>query len=147
MQPLSGNLDDPAANLAIRPCNGPQNKSMVTLQARQKSFAERNWPATSGQTVDTMAEAGFYFLGSRDHVRCFYCGGGLCNWEARDDPWVEHARWFPSCTFVILNKGEVFIRNVISSSNVNSRSHPPLEPAYSSSDDEDVQGSAQGKGK
>ena len=32
------------------------------------------------------------------------------NWEPEDDPWVEHARWFPQCRFLILMKGDQFIK-------------------------------------
>ena len=44
-----------------------------------------------------------------DYVKCFYCDGGLCNWEIGDDPWVEHAKHFSDCSFVTLNKSQVFI--------------------------------------
>ncbi len=35
------------------------------------------------------------FLGHGDNVKCFFCDGGLRNWEPGDDPWQEHAKWFP----------------------------------------------------
>jgi len=35
------------------------------------------------------------FLGHGDNVKCFFCDGGLRNWEPGDDPWEEHAKWFP----------------------------------------------------
>ncbi|CAG7824591.1 unnamed protein product, partial [Allacma fusca] len=101
-QPLSGNFDDVATNLSIEPCRGPVHSNMVTQQSRFKSFTEMRWPDSTGQSPQKMSEAGFYYIGSRDHVKCFYCGGGLRNWESSDDPWVEHARWFPRCTFVVL---------------------------------------------
>ena len=41
---------------------------------------------------------------------CFHCGGGLKNWEPTDDVWVEHAKWYPSCPFVLLSKGEGFVK-------------------------------------
>jgi len=44
-------------------------------------------------------------------VKCYYCDGGLCNWKNNDDPWVEHAHWFPDCHFVILNKGLSFVES------------------------------------
>lgn len=44
----------------------------------------------------------YYIIGTGDLVRCFYCGGGLRNWDRSDDPWTEHKRWFPKCDF--LNK-------------------------------------------
>ena len=48
-------------------------------------------------------------LGMSDYVKCFYCDGGLCNWELGDDPWIEHAKWFSDCHFVQLNKSQAFI--------------------------------------
>ncbi|OWF36928.1 inhibitor of apoptosis [Mizuhopecten yessoensis] len=60
-----------------------------------------------------MARAGFFYAGYGDYVRCFFCGGGLRNWEPGDDPWVEHARWFPRCAYVKQNKGQTFINLVL----------------------------------
>jgi len=37
------------------------------------------------------------------------CDGGLQRWDGDDDPWVEHARWFPTCTFVLEQKGQDYI--------------------------------------
>ena len=47
--------------------------------------------------------------GYGDCARCFYCGGGLRNWELNDNVWVEHARWFPKCAFLKQTKGQPFI--------------------------------------
>lgn len=35
------------------------------------------------------------YVGKHDTVQCFSCGGCLGNWEDDDDPWKEHAKWFP----------------------------------------------------
>ena len=40
-------------------------------------------------------------LGPEDNVRCFQCDGGLKNWQATDEPWKEHKRWFPRCPYVL----------------------------------------------
>lgn len=37
----------------------------------------------------------YILVGHGDNVKCFYCDGGLRNWEPGDDPWQEHAKWFP----------------------------------------------------
>ena len=50
--------------------------------------------------------------GYSDNVKCFFCDGGLCNWEADDEPWTEHARWFPDCGFLKQVKGTKFILKV-----------------------------------
>jgi hypothetical protein len=59
-----------------------------------------------------MAKAGFLFAGYQDYTRCFFCGGGLRNWEAGDYPWVEHARWFPNCAHLRQDKRDKFAEAV-----------------------------------
>lgn len=74
--------------------------------ARLKTF--RSWRNES-QKPEDLATAGFFFTGSNDEVRCYYCDGGLQNWEISDNSWVEHAKWFPNCGFLNLVKGEKFM--------------------------------------
>ncbi len=40
---------------------------------------------------------------------CFSCKGGLKDWVKNDDPWLEHAVWYPCCQFLLDEKGENFI--------------------------------------
>ena len=47
-----------------------------------------------------------------DHVKCFCCDGALRNWEPKDDPWVEHARWFSRCNFLVSVKGNDYIKEI-----------------------------------
>ena len=89
----------------------PKYPTYAQLQVRISSY--QGWPTYLDQTPRAMAMAGFLFAGYQDYTRCFFCGGGLRNWEAGDDPWVEHARWFPQCAFVKQNKGEKFIQTVL----------------------------------
>lgn len=56
-------------------------------------------------------------LGFNDSVKCFFCDGGLRNWEREDDPWHEHARWFPRCKYVRQVKGDRFVEEVLSEEN------------------------------
>lgn len=51
--------------------------------------------------------------GYNDYCRCFFCGGGLRNWDSGDDPWVEHTRWFPKCAFVQQNRGRRFVEIIV----------------------------------
>jgi hypothetical protein len=48
-------------------------------------------------------------LGIDDQVRCFTCDGGLRRWDPDDDPWTEHCRWFPTCSFARRMKGDELI--------------------------------------
>lgn len=69
------------------------------------------------QTPRELSIAGFFYVGYGDYVRCFFCGGGLRNWEPGDDAWVEHARWFQKCSFLLQNRGVDFVTLVQSVQN------------------------------
>ena len=92
------------------PHSPPKHPNMVSSSSRMASFTTNSWPTESEVDPADLVEAGFFFLGMHDYTKCFSCDGGLCNWEKGDNPWVEHARWFPHCNFVQLNKGETFIK-------------------------------------
>ena len=52
---------------------------------------------------------GKYFLnnetikGTSDKAKCYYCNGGLQNWDFEDEPWTEHAKWFPGFEYCNIN--------------------------------------------
>ncbi|XP_062574345.1 baculoviral IAP repeat-containing protein 3-like [Saccostrea cucullata] len=85
----------------------PKYPSYAVLAVRISSYAD--WPSSITQTPRNLAIAGFLYSGYGDYTRCFFCGGGLRNWEPGDDPWIEHARWFPKCAFLRQNKGDEFV--------------------------------------
>ncbi|XP_061193232.1 E3 ubiquitin-protein ligase XIAP-like [Saccostrea echinata] len=85
----------------------PKYPSYAALAVRISSFTD--WPSSITQTPRDLAIAGFLYAGYGDYTRCFFCGGGLRNWEPGDDPWTEHARWFPKCAFLRQNKGDEFV--------------------------------------
>ncbi|XP_051842827.1 baculoviral IAP repeat-containing protein 2-like isoform X2 [Antechinus flavipes] len=86
------------------------NLSMQTHVARMKTFV--TWPPQIPVHPEQLASAGFYYVGCNDDVKCFCCDGGLRCWESGDDPWVEHAKWFPRCEYLIENKGQQFINQI-----------------------------------
>ncbi|KAG9491343.1 baculoviral IAP repeat-containing protein 2 [Eleutherodactylus coqui] len=86
------------------------NVSMQTTSSRLKTFV--NWPARIPVTPKKLAEAGFYYVGRNDDVKCFCCDGGLRCWESGDDPWVEHAKWFPRCEYLLHVKGQTFVTDI-----------------------------------
>ncbi|AWP09786.1 putative baculoviral IAP repeat-containing protein 7-like [Scophthalmus maximus] len=71
-----------------------------------------NWPTEASVQPEVLARAGFFYTGHGDNVKCFYCDGGLRNWEPGDDPWQEHAKWFPRCEFLIQSRGQEYISNI-----------------------------------
>nr|XP_026693981.1 baculoviral IAP repeat-containing protein 2-like [Ciona intestinalis] len=66
------------------------------------------------EILEQIAKAGFYYLGDRDRVKCWYCNRGLQNWDPDDEPWTEHAKWFPICQFVLQQKGPDFVQRIVS---------------------------------
>ncbi|XP_069109875.1 baculoviral IAP repeat-containing protein 7-like [Argopecten irradians] len=88
----------------------PKYPKYAILATRLTTY--QNWPSYLNQRPEQLAKCGLFYEGSYDYVRCFFCAGGLREWEPHDDPWVEHARWFPFCTFMRQLKGDRFIMDV-----------------------------------
>ena len=65
--------------------------------------------ATSFETAD----AGFYYLGNKDRVKCWYCNGGFQNCERFGLAWEEHAIFFPKCEFLLISKELEFVKNFV----------------------------------
>uniref|UniRef100_A0A3B3VB18 RING-type E3 ubiquitin transferase n=1 Tax=Poecilia latipinna TaxID=48699 RepID=A0A3B3VB18_9TELE len=83
---------------------------METEDSRLTTF--HNWPTEASVQPDVLAQAGFFYTGHGDNVKCFFCDGGLRNWEPGDDPWQEHAKWFPRCEFLIQSRGQEYISSI-----------------------------------
>uniref|UniRef100_H2XQL2 Uncharacterized protein n=1 Tax=Ciona intestinalis TaxID=7719 RepID=H2XQL2_CIOIN len=89
----------------------PVNSSMKNLSSRLSTF--ERWPRhKTVATPNQIAKSGFFYLGDRDRAKCWYCNGGLQNWGLRDEPWTEHAKWYPGCEFVLRSKGIKFVRDI-----------------------------------
>lgn len=73
----------------------------------------QNWPSHLRQNPRELAQAGLFFTGSRDLVKCFRCGIGLFDWQWEDNPWIEHTRLSQQCSFIVEVKGQTFIRTVL----------------------------------
>ncbi|KAJ0062054.1 hypothetical protein NL108_015266, partial [Boleophthalmus pectinirostris] len=86
------------------------NPAMAQSEERLLTFV--NWPSRIPVRPDQLANAGFYYVGRNDDVKCFCCDGGLRCWESGDDPWVEHAKWFPRCEYLLQEKGQDFVHQI-----------------------------------
>ena len=92
----------------------PRCTEFIPFKRRLQSFSSWWWPSAKiHQKPQDLAEAGFFYCGISDNVRCFYCGNGLRNWEENDIPWNEHAFWYPECKYVLIKKGKNFVDNII----------------------------------
>ncbi|NWY39020.1 BIR7B protein, partial [Sylvia atricapilla] len=90
--------------------NEPEYPEMVAEEMRLSTF--ENWPQNSIMHPEQLARAGFFYTGRGDVVRCFYCDGGVRSWSFGDDPWREHAKWYPECEFVLHSRGREFVSSV-----------------------------------
>lgn len=100
----------PAPNSIRMP--GPVHPRYASEAARLRTF--KDWPRSMKQKPEELAEAGFFYTGNGDKTLCFYCDGGLRDWENDDVPWEQHARWFDRCAYVQLVKGREYVQKVIS---------------------------------
>uniref|UniRef100_A0A3Q3X926 Uncharacterized protein n=1 Tax=Mola mola TaxID=94237 RepID=A0A3Q3X926_MOLML len=90
--------------------NNVSNPAMQQSEERLLTFV--NWPSRIPVRPEQLAKAGFYYVGRNDDVKCFCCDGGLRCWESGDDPWVEHAKWFPRCEYLLQEKGQEFVLQI-----------------------------------
>ncbi|CAF1373933.1 unnamed protein product [Didymodactylos carnosus] len=73
------------------------NISYIEIPKRFASFTA--WPKDPLPSIDDLVKSGFYYTGTKTIVTCFYCNGSLQNWGEKDNPMIEHARWFPHCAY------------------------------------------------
>ncbi|EDW99808.1 uncharacterized protein Dyak_GE23121, isoform B [Drosophila yakuba] len=113
----------------------PEYPEYAVESARLRTFEA--WPRNLKQKPHQLAEAGFFYTGVGDRVRCFSCGGGLKDWDDNDEPWEQHALWLSQCRFVKLMKGQLYIDTVAA------KPEPAEEKEESSSIGGDVASSRQ----
>ena len=97
----------------LYPCATPHREDLRLLLSRLGTFSNVRWPHSSpGLHPLQLAEAGFYYVGRFDQVKCWYCGGGLQRWGDHDNPWKEHAKFYPHCEFLLSHKRFDFVYDV-----------------------------------
>lgn len=85
----------------------PEYPNYAIEAKRLESYED--WPKFMKQKPKELSDAGFFYTGKSDRVRCFSCGGGLKDWEAEDEPWEQHAMYYCHCEYLKLMKGEEYI--------------------------------------
>ncbi|XP_025994182.1 E3 ubiquitin-protein ligase XIAP [Solenopsis invicta] len=119
----------------------PKHPEYASYAARLATFDR--WPKAMSQTKEELATAGFYYTGSGDQTLCYHCGGGLRDWEPADDPWIEHAKWFEYCPYLILAKGTEFVSNItgktyIATENLSNIAINKLDEKFEKADSESI---------
>lgn len=88
----------------------PKHPQFASYESRVRTF--ESWPKSLKQSKQDLANAGFYYTGIGDQTLCYYCGGGLRDWDPEDIPWEQHAKWFEYCPYLIACKGRDYISKV-----------------------------------
>lgn len=123
-------VSDQPPNISL---GNPKYPEYAIPARRLSSF--RMWPHALKQRPEVLSQSGLYYTGMSDHTICFYCGGGIKDWEPEDVPWEEHAKWYPNCNFLKFHKGLEFISEIQRRLNV-----PTLETTATSSNVELLSG-------
>lgn len=80
----------------------PRYPDFATLENRVKSFSD--WSNDNVNPLE-LARAGFFYIGDKDIVSCYFCHLFICDWEKGDNPLLDHVKASPSCPFLYLKFG------------------------------------------
>ena len=80
---------------------------------RLASFESVDWPDDLYAQPDTLSEAGLFYLGPADRVKCAFCLRVLKNWAINDHPLLEHKRHYPDCAYVNEWIPDSFFKNIL----------------------------------
>lgn len=75
------------------------DRQMVSEGSRLSTFNSVQWPDKVSIKVSDLVEAGLYYVGRGDSVRCFHCHVILASWVNGDLPIEEHLKHSPDCNF------------------------------------------------
>ncbi|CAF4249609.1 unnamed protein product, partial [Didymodactylos carnosus] len=120
--PLSTTVNGIHANNSSKICSheivltAAFNVTYAEMRKRYASFT--SWPQEPLPSVDDLVKAGFFYSGKKTIVTCFYCNGSLQNWGQKDNPMIEHARWFPQCAYARQLCGDELYRRIQESKRV-----------------------------
>jgi baculoviral IAP repeat-containing protein 7/8 len=81
----------------------PVHESYRTVMSRLKTFVAL-WPKEAIAPAQVLADAGFFYPGTRDYVQCFQCGLGLGGWIKGAKAMALHAHYSPKCSYVRLSR-------------------------------------------
>lgn len=96
----------------------PTNSSSTCAKYPEYKFYEvrlrtfEYWPTCFKQNPQELSRAGFYYTGRGDQVLCYSCGVGVKDWEPDDDPWEQHAIWYPNCNHLHEVKGSKYVQEI-----------------------------------
>ena len=92
--------------MELKNCNtgfidrSPPNFRYRLYSERVSSFIGVYWSSNLYAQAESLAEAGLYYQGPGDRVKCAFCLRILKNWAINDHPLLEHKRHYPDCAYV-----------------------------------------------
>lgn len=86
------------------------NLTMAKKINRLASFS-RGWGGPPN-LIESLAEAGFYFIGPKACVQCYLCGLFITSLTAAHNPLELHAFYAPACTHVPLVAGPDYVDKI-----------------------------------
>ncbi|KAI8792350.1 baculoviral IAP repeat-containing protein 7 [Biomphalaria glabrata] len=85
-----------APSLKVLP---PAYQDFVLYIQRLESYTKLNHKLI--HSLRYLAQAGFFYGGYDDCVRCFQCGLGLRSWKEGDNIYEQHQKYKPSCQYLV----------------------------------------------
>ncbi|XP_069136336.1 uncharacterized protein [Argopecten irradians] len=114
----TSDIQDNPQRLVINPQYAEESARMATF---------RKWRSTEFVDTKSLVDAGLFYTGVEDSVRCFYCDVGFEKWDNEDNPWEAHARHSPDCSFLQKMKGAQYIADVQAEW---SKIYSPMHPEF-----------------
>ena len=94
-----GRRSDPIP-IRCSPDRLPEVPQMSSQRKRMNTFDE--WPWQMSQSPEECATSGFYYLGTGDHLKCFWCGIVIKDWESGEVVNDSHLNWSDRrCAFAV----------------------------------------------
>ncbi|RWS31282.1 putative inhibitor of apoptosis-like protein [Leptotrombidium deliense] len=112
--PITVNLED----FGVLVHKGAKNSKYASRDYRTASFAGK-WPKDCKYKPEELAEAGFFYCGVSDCVKCFYCDVGICDWNKLRTPWIEHAIRSPEWITIHCLEQQKLFRGLVEDFDIN----------------------------
>lgn len=77
----------------------PYNSGLQLTKEYHRLWTLREWKSIT-PSARALALVGFYYAGSSDIVKCYFCNIQIGVWQPLDRPLDEHLRWSPTCPLV-----------------------------------------------
>lgn len=104
-------MSNPVVPVPRQRVKGPKFPQYQKLSERLETFFNNDWEAKYNEIdFEHLANAGLFYEGVDDEVRCFHCAISVKGWKERHDPWLRHVMASGDCQFVADNEVSFFYK-------------------------------------